>query len=129
MKTMVKKWTVLMTAAALTAALAGCGNDVAGEQKAATDAAGTKSAAPTDISITTLAFSAAPTGELEAVKKLNEKFNMNLKLSWIPSAQITEKLNALLASRDLPDVLFVEDFNYTPAFLNAIDQGAFWDLT
>ncbi|WP_246294595.1 extracellular solute-binding protein [Paenibacillus planticolens] len=128
MKTMVKKFTVLMTAAALTATLAACGNNSTEGQKG-TNAASSKPAAPTDISVTTLAFAAAPTGELEAVKKLNEKFNMNLKLSWIPSAQITEKLNALLASRDLPDVLFVEDFNYTPAFLNAIDQGAFWDLT
>lgn len=128
MKPMVKKFTVILTAAAFTAVLAACGN-TATETPNATNAASGKPAAPTDISITTLAFSAAPTGELEAVKQLNEKFNINLKINWIPSAQITEKLNALLASRDLPDALFVEDFNYTPAFLNAIDQGAFWDLT
>ncbi|MDQ0920935.1 extracellular solute-binding protein [Paenibacillus sp. V4I5] len=128
MKPMVKKMAVVMTAAALTASLAACGNASNEGQKAGSTAS-SKPAKPTDISITTLAFAAAPTGELEAVKKLNEKLNVNLKLSWIPSAQISEKLNALLASRDLPDVLFIEDFNSTPAFLNAIDQGAFWELT
>ncbi|CAN7736434.1 ABC transporter substrate-binding protein [Paenibacillus sp. LjRoot153] len=132
MKPMVKKLAVLLTATGLVASLAACGkaNEAAPASSAAsTTAASAKPAAkPTDISITTLAFAAAPTGELEAVKKLNEKLNVNLKLNWIPAAQISEKLNALLASRDLPDVLFVEDFNLTPAFLNAIDQGAFWDL-
>ncbi|MCZ8511098.1 extracellular solute-binding protein [Paenibacillus filicis] len=128
MKTMVKKMTVIVTAVGLAATLAACGNTTT-DGKPAAGGASSKPAVPTDISVTTLAFAAAPTGELEAVKKLNEKFNVNLKLSWIPSNTITEKLNALLASRDLPDVLFLEDFNYTPAFLNAVDQGAFWDLT
>ncbi|KRE67803.1 hypothetical protein [Paenibacillus sp. Soil750] len=131
MKPMVKKLAVLLTATGLVASLAACGkaNEAGSASSAASStAASAKPAAPADISITTLAFAAAPTGELEAVKKLNEKLNVNLKLNWIPAAQISEKLNALLASRDLPDVLFVEDFNLTPAFLNAIDQGAFWDL-
>ncbi|MFD0693012.1 hypothetical protein ACFQZT_02800 [Paenibacillus sp. GCM10027628] len=101
MKTMAKKMTVIVTAVGLAATLAACGK-TATDGKVAAGATG-KPAAPTDISITTLAFAAAPTGELEAVKKLNEKFNINLKLSWIPSNTITEKLNALLASRDLPD--------------------------
>ncbi|MGG1513842.1 ABC transporter substrate-binding protein [Paenibacillus oryzisoli] len=130
MKPMVKKWAVLLTAAGLVASLAACGKEKETEGAApAGTAASTASAKPTDISVTTLAFAAAPTGELEAVKKLNEKLNINLKLNWIPSAQISEKLNALLASNDLPDVLFVEDFNLTPAFLNAVDQGAFWELS
>jgi len=127
MNPMVKKMTVLMTVAGMTATMAACGNG-ANDAKPAAGRNGGKAAAPTDISITTLAFAAAPTSELEAVKKLNAKFNVNVKLNWIPSAQITEKLNALLAARDIPDVLFLEDFNYTPAFLNAVDQGAFWDL-
>lgn len=130
---MAKKAAAILTTASLVAAIAACSNSKEGSNSAnssspAATTAATK-AAPTDISITTLAFNPAPTGELEGVKKIDEKLNVNLKINYIPSNTITDKLNVLLATNDLPDVLFLEDFAYTPSYLNAVDQGAFWDLT
>ncbi|WP_127484074.1 extracellular solute-binding protein [Paenibacillus ehimensis] len=113
---------------ALVASLAACGGKPSGDAAPAAQGDG-KSGKPMDITITTIAFSAAPTGELEGLKKIGEKFNVNLKINYIPANNITEKLNVLLASSDITDVMFVEDFNTTPSFLNAIDKGAFWELT
>ncbi|MCS7463230.1 extracellular solute-binding protein [Paenibacillus doosanensis] len=113
---------------ALIASLAACGGGKSGSDGASSPG-GDSSGKPMDISITTIAFSAAPTGELEGLKKIGEKFNVNLKINYIPANNITEKLNVLLASNDIPDVTFVEDFSTTPSFLNGIDKGAFWELT
>lgn len=112
---------------AMIATLAACG-DKQGSGAASSGGSGA-AGKPMDISIATIAFGPAPTGELEGLKKINEKFNVNLKITYIPANNITEKLNVLLASGDLPDVTFVEDFGTTPSFLNGIDKGAFWELT
>ncbi|MFE5324491.1 extracellular solute-binding protein [Paenibacillus sp. NPDC056579] len=111
---------------ALIASLTACGGKSGSEASSKDSGAAGK---PMDISITTIAFGATPTGELEGLKKIGEKFNANLKINYIPANNITEKLNVLLASNDIPDVTFVEDFGTTPSFLNAIDKGAFWELT
>ncbi len=60
----------------------------------------------------------------EMEKRLNVKWNANL----VTSDVYPEKVGALLASGNLPDI-FMVDTNYAPGILQAIQQGAFTDLT
>ncbi|HZR41271.1 MAG TPA: extracellular solute-binding protein [Ktedonobacteraceae bacterium] len=60
----------------------------------------------------------------EFEKRLNAKWNA----SAVTSDVYPEKVGTLLASGNLPD-LFMVDTNFAPALLQAIQQGAFTDLT
>ncbi|MBA2938956.1 ABC transporter substrate-binding protein [Paenibacillus sp. CGMCC 1.16610] len=57
-------------------------------------------------------------------KRTNSKLNME----WVPSGDLDTKLDLLLASAQLPEVLSVPDFK-RPSLIGAIKSGAFWDLT
>ncbi|MEK3910296.1 extracellular solute-binding protein [Paenibacillus sp. FSL H7-0331] len=57
------------------------------------------------------------------IQELNKKFNVDLKLQWIPAANYKEKLNVLAASNDFPDVFFV----LHPEFNKWKKQGIFLD--
>jgi putative aldouronate transport system substrate-binding protein len=59
----------------------------------------------------------------EIQKKTNAKFTVD----WIPASDYNSKLDLLLASGDLPDVLSLIDDKYLP-IQNAAKQGVFWDL-
>lgn len=47
------------------------------------------------------------------IQELNRKFNVDLKIQWVPAANYKEKLNVLAASNDFPDMFFVlyQEFN------------------
>ncbi|MDL2319208.1 hypothetical protein LJC74_09095, partial [Eubacteriales bacterium OttesenSCG-928-A19] len=51
-----------------------------------------------------------------------------LTVEWVPSADFHTKYNLKLSSGDIPEVSSVPDVR-TSALVNAIRQGAFWDLT
>ncbi|MEV0386161.1 extracellular solute-binding protein [Nonomuraea sp. NPDC050643] len=66
-----------------------------------------------------------PTGELQqAIEKFLGK---KLKVTWVPNAEYTEKMNVTLASDSIPQVVVVDP--KLPAFVKAAQAGAFWDLT
>ncbi|GAA3604699.1 extracellular solute-binding protein [Nonomuraea rosea] len=66
-----------------------------------------------------------PTGELQqAIEKFLGK---KLKVTWVPNAEYTEKINVTLASDNIPQVVVVDP--HLPAFVKAAQAGAFWDLT
>jgi putative aldouronate transport system substrate-binding protein len=48
-----------------------------------------------------------------SVKYLNDKFNIDLKLLWIPVDNYVEKLNVLAASNDLPDAFYIDPEFFT----------------
>lgn len=58
------------------------------------------------------------------IQALNEKFNVDLKIQWVPAANYQEKLNVMAASNDFPDIFFVSynEFNKWKK------QGLFLDL-
>ncbi|MDF2960037.1 MAG: extracellular solute-binding protein family 1 [Paenibacillus sp.] len=57
-----------------------------------------------------------------------KKTNSKLEVEWIPAGDLNTKLDLLLASGDLPEVVAVPDFK-KPTLVSAIKNGAFWDLT
>lgn len=53
--------------------------------------------------------------------------NTVLDMEWVPSGDLNTKMDLVLASGDLPEVLSSPDMR--PPLINAIKNGAFWDLT
>ncbi|WNR45752.1 extracellular solute-binding protein [Paenibacillus roseipurpureus] len=116
---------------ALAATVAGCGSSNQSGTGASASPQATKAASkePIAIKILTTTYAEAPPTDVEAIKKLNEKFNVKLSFEYAPVNGYQEKLNALLASNDLPDVTLVWDLNGVQSYANAAKQGAFWELT
>ncbi|MDR0271274.1 extracellular solute-binding protein [Paenibacillus sp.] len=115
-----RSWITMLMALVLTTSIVGCSK---GDQADSAD--GGK---PIDITIGTMTFGESPSSDLESIQQLNEKLGVKLKIDFYPINNYKEKLNALLASKSLPDVVLIEDIN-DPTFSTAIEQGAFWDLT
>lgn len=66
-----------------------------------------------------------PTGELQqAIEKFLGK---KIRVTWVPNAEYTEKMNVTLASDSIPQVVVVDP--KMPAFVKSAQAGAFWDLT
>lgn len=55
-----------------------------------------------------------------------ERTNTELDIEWVPSGDLDTKMDLLLASGDLPEVLSSPDVR--PPLVNAIKNGAFWEL-
>jgi putative aldouronate transport system substrate-binding protein len=58
------------------------------------------------------------------IQALNEKFNVDLKIQWVPSANYQEKLNVLAASNDFPDLFLV----LSTEFNKWKNKGLFLDI-
>lgn len=58
------------------------------------------------------------------IEAINEKFNVNLHIQWIPAANYAEKLNVLAASNDFPDMYLV----LSEEFSKWKDKGLFLDI-
>ncbi|MDB5084471.1 MAG: transporter substrate-binding protein [Bacilli bacterium] len=85
--------------------------------------------APTEISIMT-EFSTpdAPGPDNPVLKEFEKRTNTILNINWISPNNFQDKLNAILASGQLPDLTKSNKLN-NPQFQKMIQQGAFWDLT
>ncbi|CAN7737379.1 extracellular solute-binding protein [Paenibacillus sp. LjRoot56] len=67
-----------------------------------------------------------PGPDSEAVKRINEKFNIDFKSQYVPFDTYDEKLAVKMASGDLPDVIGMEEVNAN--YLKWAQQGAFLPL-
>ena len=47
------------------------------------------------------------------IKHINEKFNVDLQIQWVPNANFAEKLNVIAASGKLPDIIRMDSQAYT----------------
>ncbi|MFM9331828.1 extracellular solute-binding protein [Paenibacillus mesotrionivorans] len=50
---------------------------------------------------------------------------VRLKIGWVPSTAYDDKINVMIASRELPKLLKV---NYTPAVIGSLAAGLFWEI-
>ncbi|SFL56371.1 putative aldouronate transport system substrate-binding protein [Paenibacillus sp. 1_12] len=60
--------------------------------------------------------------------EVQKRTNTKLDVDWIPNTDYSSKLDLVLASGDLPEVMVATSEKYLP-LVNAIKQGLFWDLT
>ncbi|MBW7454170.1 extracellular solute-binding protein [Paenibacillus sepulcri] len=62
-------------------------------------------------------------------KEFEKRTNTKLNITWVSDGVYNDKLNVLLASGDLPDLIKLPDTTTIPQFSTMVRQGAFWDLT
>lgn len=89
-----------------------------------------KKEAPVALNILSNFSIAQPPGPDNPVtKEFEKKTNTKLNITWISDGVFNDKLNVLLASGDLPDLIKLPNTTSIPQFQTMVKQGAFWDLT
>ena len=84
---------------------------------------------PTITMMNTLWVQEAPKPTDEAMQIIQKATGVNLDINWVPGATYGEKLNAVLASGDMPQVLLVGiPTDKSPGFINAVRSGMFWEV-
>jgi putative aldouronate transport system substrate-binding protein len=58
-----------------------------------------------------------------------KRLNVKLDANWVPSGDVITKLDLILASGDIPEIIAYPNQGLTASMINAIRNGAFWDLT
>ncbi|MDF2923664.1 MAG: sugar transporter permease [Paenibacillaceae bacterium] len=128
-----RKSAAVMGAVAIAAgALAGCGGDKEQDASpAASKAPGASSEAPKAPYKMSLMLTSYNPEYLdtngEIFKKLEERTNTKLTLTWVPSSTYSDKLSATVASGELPNAILVLD-QKLPYIVNAVRSGMFWEL-
>ncbi|MCW6004983.1 extracellular solute-binding protein [Micromonospora sp. CPCC 205371] len=79
------------------------------------------------ITVMTRLFGTAPDPAGELQQAIEKHIGKKLDITWVPNADYGDKLNVTLASNNIPDVMAVDE--KAPAFVQAAQAGAFWDLT
>jgi putative aldouronate transport system substrate-binding protein len=113
--------------------LAACSDTSGGTKTAApkagtTDPAAPKGAeAPLTVKIFAGLYNDAPDMNNTYWKEWQKRTNSKLEMEWVPSGDIDTKMDLVLASGDLPEILSSPNAN-RPSLINAAKNGAFWDL-
>ncbi|MEK3913156.1 extracellular solute-binding protein [Paenibacillus sp. FSL H7-0331] len=116
------------------ATAAGCSgqtetNKVAGTDKGSAPSGQSKDAdKPLSIKMFAGLYNEVPNMNDDYWSEWQKRTNSKLNVEWVPSGDLNTKLDLLLASGDLPEVVAVPDFKKA-TLLSAIKNGAFWDLT
>ena len=86
---------------------------------------------PLEIQMTVRLFDQVPDMNNTYWQEYQKRTNTKLNVEWIPDGDYKTKLNLVLASRQIPEVLVANASNNRddPSFINAVQNGAFWDLT
>ncbi|WP_274649520.1 extracellular solute-binding protein [Paenibacillus humicola] len=73
-------------------------------------------------------YQQAPAKDSDFWKSMEKEFNVDYSVDWVPADNYQQKLDLVLASGDLPDIMQVTSIT-APSILKAVKAGAFWDLT
>lgn len=76
------------------------------------------------ITAITFTFGNPPPSDGPGLKMLNDRFNIDFQPQFVPQGSYTEKLTAVVASGDIPDIVGVAGAQM-PNFYKWADQGAF----
>lgn len=126
MKSSHRKWIAALCGAAMTfSVLTACGPQGGGSQAAQGEG---EAEGPVSIQMFAGLFSELPDMNDEYWTGWQEMTNSKLDIEWVPSGDLNTKLDLLLASGQLPEVVSTTDFT-RPTLISAIKNGAFWDLT
>ena len=69
----------------------------------------------------------APTDDNPLVQMISEYTGSQIKITWVPQSAYNEKLNTLIASKDLPQITTIREVK-SAGFVNAARSGMFWDV-
>ncbi|MBD2848550.1 extracellular solute-binding protein [Paenibacillus sp. IB182496] len=137
-----KRLTWLLAAALALVLAAGCagnanngaagngGNDTGNgaSDGTATGGSGSNAEEPLEIQMFAGLYNEVPDMDNAFWTEWQARTNTKLNVEWVPSGDLDTKLDLLLASAELPEVLAAPNFR-RPTLVNAIKSGAFWDLT
>ncbi|MDE6891075.1 MAG: extracellular solute-binding protein, partial [Lachnospiraceae bacterium] len=73
-------------------------------------------------------YNLAPEKDSEFWKTMEEKFNVDYTVDWVPTDTYTQKMELVLSSGELPDLMQIQNTT-VPSFQKAVEAGAFYDLT
>ncbi|MFD0959106.1 extracellular solute-binding protein [Paenibacillus chungangensis] len=79
-----------------------------------------------DISFMNFAYTIFPDPNGKGVEAIREKFNANVKAQFVLQSDYKEKLNVIMASGDMPDVVAIKDLDAN--YYKWAKQGAFLPL-
>ena len=65
--------------------------------------------------------------EGEIFKKIEERTNTDLTITWVPSSTYPDKVSATVASGELPSAILTLD-QKLPYIVNAVRSGMFWEV-
>ncbi|PYI53350.1 hypothetical protein [Paenibacillus flagellatus] len=65
-----------------------------------------------------------PDNNHPVIQYINQKFNVDLQIQWVPNANFAEKLNVVSASGKMPDAIRVD----SGMFLKWVNEGVFLDI-
>ncbi|WP_274653120.1 extracellular solute-binding protein [Paenibacillus humicola] len=74
-------------------------------------------------------YNEAPDMNNEFWAELQKRLNVKLDINWIPSGDFDTKLDLILSSGNLPEIVAYPNQTLSPSMISAIKNGAFWDLT
>lgn len=69
-----------------------------------------------------------PADDNEIILAIEEYTGTKLDITWVPQDAFEEKINTLMASKDLPQITVIRE-NQSSGFINAARSGMFWDLS
>lgn len=117
----------------LSVLLAACSSTVSNPpsgSETASDAPSPTAAAQKPLVIRGIAnlYQQAPAKDSEFWEKMEQTFGVDYSVDWVPSDNYQQKLDLVLASGDIPDMMQITNTT-APSVLKAVKAGAFWDLT
>lgn len=80
------------------------------------------------ITMLDMTYGAIPPTNGEGLKLINEKFNIDYKPMIVPYDGYLEKMSAVIAGGDMPDILGIEEYLAAGSLQKWADQGAFLTL-
>ncbi|BBI36502.1 extracellular solute-binding protein [Cohnella abietis] len=129
---------IAVTIALTVALVSGCGNgnkettvpatSIASQPASSSESP--KTAEPISISLMIPYWNPeAPKANSEVLKEVQSYTNTNLNISWVPASSYNDKLNALIASQDVPQIVYVlANGNKNSGLVNAVRSGMFWEI-
>ncbi|MGF9697353.1 extracellular solute-binding protein [Paenibacillus sp. MABNR03] len=124
-----KRWTTWLCMFLAVSMLAACtGNSGSGETTGSTNSGESGGDQPLDIKMFAGLYNEIPDMNNEYWTEWEKRTNAKLDIEWVPSGDLDTKLDLLLASGDLPEVVAYQN-QIRPTLITAIKNGAFWDLT
>ncbi|TDF91142.1 extracellular solute-binding protein [Paenibacillus piri] len=122
--------TVVMTAGVLAACTSTTNQGTPAGKNGTENKTEANSGAPLEFSMmATLWVADPPKIDGEPMKIIQKATNTKLNINWVPSGTYNEKVNATIATGQLPDVMTVtQGYDKTPGFINSVRSGMFWEV-
>jgi len=123
-----KMWVHAVFAAVMAISVTGCMSGKNSAENASANSGGSKAddqSKKYTVSAMDFYYGDIPPADGRGVKMINEKFNMDYQINYIPQASYDDKLATVLASGKIPDIVTFQSGDLTNRYHKFAKQGAF----